>query len=163
METIEKKQVEYAYSTTDLSILMEGFLAEANDYIKKNKYQLNSEEAFNQLININWDIYFNNSSKNLKKKFNKTIARFRFKKSLRSLNRTFHIIHTRILAKREIVVYDWGSYEKWTNPDFIEKVHLLYSKKHITIQDKRKKWKEAQAIADVFLKQYKDEKGDYYK
>ena len=163
METIEKKHVEYTYSVKDLSKLMKEFLAEAKDYINENEYQLNSAEAFKQLNHIKWDSYFGNSSKRMKKKFNKAVGRFRHKRSMQSLNRAFHFIHTRLIAKREKVDYRWGSYEKWTNPDFIEKVKVKPSKKHLAIQEKRMKWKEAQAAAEKLRLEYKEEKGDYYK
>ena len=89
--------------------------------------------------------------------------RFRKKQSLKSLNRVFHFIHTRILAKREIVKYEWYSFENWINPDFIKKIKILPPKKHMEIQAKRKKWKEARDIAEKLLLEYKEEKGDYYK
>ena len=44
-----------------------------------------------------------------------------------------------------------------------EKIKVLLSIKEITIQDKRKKWKEARDISEKLLSEYKEEKGDFYK
>jgi hypothetical protein len=40
---------------------------------------------------------------------------------------------------------------------------LEYSAKEKSIIDKRNKWKETKAIAEKLMKEYKDEKGSFYK
>jgi hypothetical protein len=40
---------------------------------------------------------------------------------------------------------------------------IEYSAKEHAIINKRKAWKEAKAIAEKLMKEYKDEKGNYYK
>lgn len=167
METIEKR-VEYVYNEKDLASLMQEFLTEAEQFINNNEYQLSGDfkESFDKLKKVKWTEHFGNTSKNQRKKFNKAVIRFRKKKSLMTLNRAFHLIHTRILSEREEVsegkYYSW-TWIKWNEPKDITKVKVLPPAKHLSIQEKRKKWKEAQAVANKHLKEYKTEKGDYYK
>lgn len=164
METLVKK-TEYTYNEKELANIMKKFLADAKQIIINEDYSLTekSEKAFKDMDQIIWENYFGNMSKKMKKNVNKRINFFNKKRSLSSMNRLFHFIHTIVLAKRELVKSYYTSYYFLVKPDWIDKVKVDISLKEKAIQDKRKKWKEAQRIADELLSGYKEEKGNYYK
>jgi hypothetical protein len=76
-------------------------------------------------------------------------------------------MHTRLLSiqqERNNVRWTWGSkWNHWVAPVDVSKVVLIPSEKELLIQDKRKKWKEAQKISNQLWLEYNMEKGDYYK
>jgi hypothetical protein len=76
----------------------------------------------------------------LRNKMNKVI----FSTSLRSMNLFFHFIMRHVL-------------------DCNTKNVRILEPKHEAIQEARKKWKEAQAIADAAHSKYVKDKSDYYK
>lgn len=88
-----------------------------------------------RILNFSW---------NRSKKFNRRLNLMNEARSVRSLNIGFHFLFKRMLET--------------DNP-----VKIKVSEKEELIQSKRKKWKEARDLADQLLKQYKEEKGDFYK
>ncbi|MBW2998158.1 hypothetical protein KY321_01345, partial [Candidatus Woesearchaeota archaeon] len=114
METLEEKRVEYVYDDVELSKLIKKYISDVKDVIVEKDYHLSdkSKEALDQLSHINWKLYTQNASKRMKKRINRYIHRFNNKKSLHNMNRLFHYIHTRLLAKQEDVKveYSWTTY-----------------------------------------------------
>lgn len=170
METLSIKKIQQTYLVDKLDELMKEFLSEANEYIKRNNFHVSikSKKALQQMDEIIWSSYFQNSSQRTKKRFVNYFNKFRKKQSRQSLNRMFHFIHTRVLGKKERISTrsSWTGIHgdtKWVTPDWIDKVKIEAPLKHQNIQKKRKLWKEAQAISDKLLAEYKEEKGDYYK
>lgn len=169
METLEKKQVEYVYDAKSLNALVKGFCKDAESLIKEREYQISddSKESLQKMMGYNWTPLFEVMSKNRRKKFNKYLRRFNNKKSLYSMNLFFHFLYKDILTLGEVDEKKEQVNKWWTRiiktPKGFKKVKVEPSLKHLTIQEKRKKWKEAQAVAEKLLAEYKEEKGDYYK
>lgn len=169
MKTIEKKQIEFVYNEKDLSELAKGFCNDVQEIIEEREYQISDEsrESLEKMSKHNWISLFGNMSKNRRKKFNKYLRRFNNKKSLYSINLFFHFLYKDVLTLGEVDEKKEEVNKWWTRiirtPKGFKKVKVEPSKKHLTIQEKRKKWKEAQAIANQLLTEYKEEKGDYYK
>lgn len=169
METLEKKETVLVYNAKSLNALAKGFCKDAQALIKEREYQISDEsrESLERMITHNWTPLFDGMSKNRRKKFNKYLRKFNKKKSLYSMNLFFHFLYKDVLTLGDVeekkeVVNKW--YTRFTNiPKDFKKVKVTSSKKHFLIQEKRKKWKEAQAVAETLLKEYKEEKGDYYK
>lgn len=84
-----------------------------------------------------------NLSQNQKKKIAKKIWRVKQKPSRRNINTLFFL-----LRKNEIIT---------------ETINVKLSKKEQTIQAKRKVWIKLRNEADLALKDYKTEKGNFYK
>jgi hypothetical protein len=82
-----------------------------------------------------------NQRKKLKNKLNGCI----YKKSLRAINTFLHFLHRHVLE------------EKTPAPE------VRISEKEVKIQATRKKYVEARNLAIKLYKEYKDEKGDFYK
>jgi hypothetical protein len=171
--TLKKKEVNYARTDKEFSQLATDAIKEIEKFIADNDLVLNEKskrgfDTFKRICRLGkWEIHFQNKSKNRKKKLNKYVGRFRKKKSIASANRLLWFLRNRILSKEgtETVTSSWGGiYTKnvVTMPDF-DAVKILPPLKEQLIQEKRKKWKEAQLIADQLLTEYKEEKGDYYK
>ena len=83
-------------------------------------------------------------SKSEKKKINQAIYRFDKKNTIKTSNYLLHILFKDIMKSET-------------------RVKILPSEKEVNIQNARKKWKEAQAIAEKLLSEYKVEKGNFYK
>ena len=82
------------------------------------------------------------------------------------MNLFFHYLHTRVFSDYKETKVSWSdtyTYKSWTAPDWITKVKINPSQKHLDIQAKRKEWLKLREQADIALKAYKEEKGDYYK
>lgn len=77
------------------------------------------------------------------KRFKRYLNQAMYRKSLRSINRLFNLVYKKFLG--------------------IKDYPRLVCDKHEIIQKLRKEWKRQQVIADQLLKQYKNEKGDFYK
>ena len=174
METLGiKKGMAYKYDAKSLKKETIKVLDEIVEEINKNEYQYKDEHGkhyLSTLYRVDWEKMFERSSKRTLKRFQKYIGYFRHKKSLKSINLLLHFMHTRVMAihrKREQnnVAYKWWNYPtyEWFQPTDVKKVVLIPPQKELDIQNKRDKWKEAQAIADQLFKEYNDEKGDYYK
>ena len=178
METLEKKHVEYKYNADELMVMILEFIDDVEKQITDKNYTLSedSRKSLDKMKKVksfiskgtDWKAYLGRLSKKGRKKINKYVARYNRKKSLHSINLFFHFLHTRVLADRELVTpypkwYPNYKVTKFTSPDWITKVKVNPSQKHLDIQEKRKKWKEAQAVAEKLLAEYKEEKGDYYK
>lgn len=86
-------------------------------------------------------------SQNSRKKFRNKINRVLKKGSLKSINSLLNYGF-------KIISSNWAIESQW-------KVKI--SEKEEAIQKARKNWKEAQILADQYLKAYKEEKGDFYK
>ena len=168
METIENKHVTLVYDAKTLNELAKKFCKDAQTLINEKEYQISDEskDSLERMIKHNWTPLFERMSKNRKKKFNKYLRRFSNKKSLYSLNLFFHFLYNSVLILGEVDEKKEES-KWWTRiiktPKGFKKIKVEQSNKHLTIQEKRKKWKEAQAIADGLLLEYKQEKGDFYK
>ena len=168
METIEKKETTLVYDAKSLNDLAKGFCKDAQTLIKEREYQISDEskESLERMIKFNWTSIFGNMSKNRRKKFNKYLRRFNKRKSLHSMNLFFHFLYNKVLTLGDVdkkeVKENWWTRTIITPKDF-KKVKISPSKKHLLIQEKKKKWKEAQAISEKLLLEYKTEKGDYYK
>jgi len=65
------------------------------------------------------------------------------KMSLSSVNRLLYLVHKKILK--------------------LDKSPRIISERHNLIQKLRKEWKDYQIVADGLLKEYKNEKGNFYK
>jgi hypothetical protein len=105
-------------------------------WIEKNNYQLNG----------NMNLYKNLDCRNLSKNQMKQIQKYCFwiskKLSLKRVNSFFSLL-SRYFG--------------------IEKVHIKISVKEEAIQKAKKEWIKARNEADRLLKDYKEEKGDFYK
>lgn len=169
METINKKHVTLIYNEKELSTMAKEFCADALSIIKEREYQISDEskESLERMIKLDWTPLFANMSKNRKKKFNRYVNRYYKNKSLYTMNTLFHFIYNSVLILGEVDEHKEVKSKWWTlitrTPKGFKKVKIESSAKHQAIQEKRKKWKEAQAIADTLLAEYKTEKGDYYK
>lgn len=168
METINKKYVTLIYNEKELNVLAKGFCADARSIIKEREYQISDEskESLERMVKLDWTPLFANISKNRKKKFNRYLNRYNKNKSLYTMNTLFHFLYNSVLILGE--VDEQKEVNKWwtriiRTPKGFKKVKVESSAKHQAIQEKRKKWKEAQAIADTLLAEYKTEKGNYYK
>lgn len=84
-------------------------------------------------------------SQNSRKKFRNKINRVLKKGSLKSIN--------------SLLNYGF----KIISPNTESQWKVKISEKEEAIQKARKNWKEAQVLADQYLKVYKEEKGDFYK
>ena len=167
METI-KKEIEYKYQTDDLIVMVVEFLHDVNNEIKEKQYTLSDESKqslklmmkIKSILNkgVDWKKYMNRLSKNGRKKINKHIRNYEHKKSLRSMNKVFNYLYSRVLSDRN----DYG-YTSFISPDWISKVRINPSQKHLDNQKKRKEWLKLRHEAEIALKAYKDEKGDFYK
>lgn len=77
------------------------------------------------------------------KRFRRHLNRFILKRSVNSANRLFFVVYKTILK--------------------INDYPRIVCTKHSDIQKLRKNWIEIQKEADIMLKKYKEEKGDFYK
>lgn len=160
METIINKKTEYIYDSEQLHLEMKEFLLDVKKLIKNNDYHLSedSQKALYEYDGIIWESYFADKSKNIRKKFNKYLRKFKLKNNIYSANLLFHFIHTRILSK--FYPFEWIRFE---SPNWIDKIKINKSLKEQVIQQKRKTWVTARDKALETLKAYKHEKGDFYK
>lgn len=169
METLEKKVTTLVYDAKELNGLTKEFCKNAQAIIKERNYQISDEsnESLERMIKHDWTPLFNGMSSNRRKKFNKYLRRFNLKKSLYTMNLFFHFLYNKVLILGEVDEKKEVKTSWWTKitrtPKGFKKVKINQPLKHQMIQEKRKKWKEAQVIADTLLLEYKDEKGDYYK
>lgn len=164
MEVLQNK-VEYKYGAEELHQEMKELISEINNFIAENDCHVSEEskKALKEYKGIIWKSYFGNKSKNMRKKFNQYLRKFRLKESRHSANLLLHFIHTRVIANVKESTF-WGvTYKSFNSPDWIKKIKIEAPLKHQAIQAKRKKWKEAQAIADQLYSEYREEKGNYYK
>lgn len=107
---------------------------------KNNKYQIKGE--FNSLFKITKEQIMDLGICD-RRRLTRAINKVNFKQSLVSFNKFLWFINKIVLNKTEAV--------RVTEPQ------------HERIQEFKRKWKEAQAIADNLHEQYKSEKGNYYK
>lgn len=161
METIEKREA-YVYGVRELNDKIKEFISDVNKLIKENNYHLSdeSEKALLEYESIDWKTYLGNKSKSMRKKFNKYLYKYNKRRSVYSANLFFHFLHTRILSHREV---KYETYLFFNSPDWISKVKIQPSLKEQEIQAKRKEWIIARDNAFKALKEYKDEKGNFYK
>lgn len=112
----------------------------------RNKVENNSKYAikgeFNSLFKLTKD-KIDDLGICDRRRLTRAINRVNFKQSLFSLNRFLWFINKIVLQNPEAV--------RVTEPQ------------HEKIQECKKKWKEAQRIADGLLSEYKTQKGEYYK
>jgi hypothetical protein len=173
--TLKRKEVKFARTDQEFAQLTYDVLKEIRTFIKENDLQLTEDsetslstlERIHRYVKYGYKNRFQNKSYNRKKKFNKYVRTFRKKQSIASANKVLWFLRNRILSyESEITATSrWGGiYTKREviMPDF-PAVKILPPKKHVAIQEKRKAWKEAQAIADKLLMEYKEEKKGYYK
>jgi len=123
-------------------------LADIKHYVKKQHESVISEDLKLQVKPEFWDLRVDNSmtelSKTKQKKLNKIIRGLQRRYSIRYMNRFLHFICKHI-KKDGISIY------------------INKCKKENEIQKKRKAWIKARNEAEVLLKAYKEEKGDFYK
>ncbi len=146
METITETKP-YIYEAKGLEKEVQKTIEKIQDYVKDNDYQVEGDISSlikKGLFSSKLRIAIGNASKSKKKKLNKRIRKVNKRMTLRGVNLFFNFVLKKILESKE-------------------KIKVLLSIKEITIQDKRKKWKEARDISEKLLSEYKEEKGDFYK
>lgn len=85
---------------------------------------------------------FRTHGSTVRKRFKRYLKSASNKRSLRTMNKLFNLVHKKILK--------------------LDSSPKLVCKKHEDIQKLRKEWKKYQKIADSLNKEYKDLKGDFY-
>ena len=134
------KTTNYIYDNQELTNKVLETVTKIEQFAKENDYQIKGD--LSEIKDFKDKIIF--ESKNQKKKVNYAIQRIDKKMNLRSVNYFLHIIFKNILNSEN-------------------RVRILPSEKEVRIQTARKRWKEAQAISDKLLLEYKTEKGSFYK
>ncbi len=134
METTVKS-VDYTYNKIELEKKIDNLIDLIEDWCKKNDYRIIGTLT-NEIPN------FYKISKTKLKKINKYIIGLEKHMTMRKINSFFHLL-TKI-----------GS----SNP-----VRIQYSEREMKIQETRKQMLKAKDIYESLLKNYKEEKGNYYK
>lgn len=165
MTTLELKKDEIITNPKELESLVLNTISFIENISNERDYFLDEKSlsGLAMLKNANWEKAISEMSRNQIKNLNRYIWRVNVKQSRQAFNMFFHFIHTRVLGKYTFVKDKWWGTYKWVTPEEYSKVKIGMPLKEQVIQNKRKKWKEAQAIADQLLEDYKEEKGDYYK
>jgi len=136
METMEKKHVDYTYNKMELENKVIETIDKIKEWCKKNDYRI---EGFPLTLNLHKNDHV---SKTQMKKINKSIVRLDKRITMKQANRFFHLL-TKICD---------------SNP-----VRIKCPEKEEKIQMARKRMLKAKEIYETLLKEYKEEKGDYYK
>jgi hypothetical protein len=134
------KATKYIYDNQELTNKVLETVTKIEQFISDNSYQIKGD--LSEIKNFKNKIIF--ESKSQKKKVNYAIQRLDNRMNLRSVNYFLHIIFKNILNSEN-------------------RVRIIPSEKEIKIQAARKRWKEAQAISDKLLLEYKIEKGSFFK
>ena len=151
METTQKqelvKRIKSEISNEQIEYNLRHVFNCIEDWVDDNKWQVlvdgkpvDTDEF--EFIDLNYD-FNRNTSKNGRKQIAKKIARVWSKPSRRTINTLLFV-----LRKREVIKHN---------------VKINLSVKEEEIQNKSKIWKHLQAQAEKALKDYKKEKGDFYK
>lgn len=123
-------------------------LADIKYYVKAQNESVTDENLKLRVKPEFWDLRIDDSllylSKTKQKKLNKIIRGLERKQSVRYMNRFLHFISKNIIK-------DGNS------------IYINRCRKEDEIQRKRKAWVKARNEAELLLKAYKEEKGDYYK
>lgn len=140
METLEKKHVNYIYNDVELAKEVNLIVEKIKHWIKNNDYQISGN--IDQYFDIDKYSDMRYISMNQTKKINKYIFYLNNKLSLKRVN-SFFCLLSRLLK--------------------LERVYVKTSLKEQTIQETRKKMKIAKESYEKLLKEYKEEKGNFYK
>ena len=152
METTQKqelvKRIKSEISNEQIEYNLRHVFNCIEDWIDDNKWQVLVDgksvdtDEFDLSLDLNYE-FDRNTSKNGRKQIAKKIARVWSKPSRRTINTLLFV-----LRKREVIK---------------QNVKINLSVKEQEIQNKRKIWKHLQAQSEKALKDYKKEKGDFYK
>lgn len=134
--------ISYIYKVDQLATKIKNPNTIIEKYVKDNNYQLSGDALI--ITNANLESGLLQLSKRGLKRINKAIYRVEKCSNLRGCNMFFHYIMKDVLKSQDRIKID-------------------LSVKELAIKSKRNEWKKAQVIVDKLLKDYKDEKGNFYK
>jgi hypothetical protein len=124
----------------DLKSYIENTLKTVNEYVKHNNFRISMDP---ESLVVDLD-KIRNFSHTCDKHVNARLRQLNRKQSIRRINTTMHWLFKHILGEAKYPV-------------------VKISEKEELIQKKRKEWKEARDKAEELLKEYKKEKGNFYK
>jgi hypothetical protein len=132
----------YVYNSSELTNKINETVSKIDANVKQNNFQVSGD--LSKISSSNLQEAISNLSKKGLKKINRAILRFECRNTMRSTNLFLHYVMKDILKSDE-------------------RIKISPSVKEISIHVKREAWKNAQKIAAQLLKEYKEEKGDFYK
>lgn len=140
-----------SHHATDLQTRFEVLLEEIKDFLNKTHIEKNDKPIINTVYQFTGDLsklkpkvqHLNNAGICRRRVLKRMLRKVEHKMSLININRLFHFIEVYIIEKKSTV--------------------KVTCEKDRKIQMLRKEWKKLQSKSDLALKEYKEEKGDFYK
>lgn len=148
----------------ELRKLVKHTLGEIKEMVESSDLVWNNPGAIKEYYDYDYGCEINKATKRTIKRLNRQLWYWNQNPNRQSANRLFHFIKTVIGDKNwESGYFKDRDYTpgKWNYE--LSKLKVLPSHKEQEIQRKRKVWKELRDQADLALKDYKEEKGDFYK
>lgn len=144
METImiNKKQTVSAKNVSELTNGVKQSLTKIDAFVAHNDYRLSG--SLDVIADCDLETLISKLSLNKRKELRDHIWRVENKPSIQTINRFLHFMMKLVLKSDA-------------------RIKVLKSEKQLKIEDLRKKYKDALALAKKAHAEYKEEKGDFYK